>query len=70
MMVISKGEVNDTEKLRQVNKGLDSDLGNTKDDSHRPFSKITQINGSSDTERGPQLRRYVIYAGIASMGCL
>ena len=54
MMVISKGEVTDTEKLRQVNKELDSDLGNTKDDSHRPFSKIAQINGSSDTERGPQ----------------
>ena len=65
MMVISKGEVVDTEKLRQINKPPDSDLGNKEDDSRRPFFTITQINGSSDTERGPQPRRHVVYAGIA-----
>ena len=70
MTVISKGEVNDTEKLRQVNKGSDSDLGNKEDDSRRPIFKITQINGSSHTDRGPPTRRYVIYVGIASGGCL
>ena len=70
MMVISKGEVNDREKLRQVNKGSDSDLGNKEDDSRRQFFKITHINGSSHTDRGPSTRRYVIYVGIALMGCL
>ena len=65
MVVISKGDANDTENLRQINKGPDSDLGNKEDDSRRRFFVITQINGSSDTERGPQLRRYVVYSGIA-----
>ena len=56
--------------LRQVNKGFDSELGNTGDNSRRSFFKITQINGSLYIDRGPSIRRDVIYVGIASVDCL